>query len=314
MRNIANVSAQPFRAPYQRAWTIIGAMIGLLTIMWVINLMGGLGLNIFLTIFGGAAIWYFGISPIMNAYAIGAGGLWSLISWKSPKAGIADSLHTLYSGVLVGFFVFLVSGIVLSTVYFANNPMAFWALALIIIALIVAGRIFDMKGKTAMAVTTVAALLLFATSWIFNVSIALPGNQDAKAAELASDVRDGLSNISLWSSCSEDPIVVEDGARLTVAKDCPVFIDQSRIPNQDVVGVDFVLVDPTLRAQTGNLQLVSFSQGDRSNIVQLIPNKEGFERINRESVEIEIYPAGTGARRVAERHGTVSAASIDLRP
>ena len=253
----ANVAADPFRAPYKRAWGILGSMFGLVLVMWGINLTGAIWLNILLTVIGGSGIWYFGISPIMHAYAIGIGGLWSLVSWKSPKAGISDSLHTLYSAVLVGFFVFLFSGIVLSTVYFINNPMSFWALALIAAAFVVIGKLFNVNGGKWLVGTMIFLLLLFVVSWVFNVSIAMPGNQDKNLAAMADKMKDGVSGISLSSASLDgggcditDVRVLATqpgimGTQFSMKRGCPIRLDASafQVSGQPRIGVT-VRLDP----------------------------------------------------------------------
>ena len=248
----ANVAADPFRAPYKRAWGILGSMFGLVLVMWGINLTGAIWLNILFTVIGGSGIWYFGISPIMHAYAIGIGSLWSVVSWKSPKAGISDSLHTLYSAVLVGFFVFLFSGIVLSTVYFVNNPMSFWALTLIATAFAVIGKLFNVKGGKWLVGTMIALLLLFVVSWVFNVSIAMPGNQDKNLADLADKVKGDVSGISLpsaslgGSACSSSaevqvlaPATGYPGTQFELKRGCEQSLDASpfQIPGKPRIGV-----------------------------------------------------------------------------
>ncbi len=80
-------------------------------------------------------------------------------------------------------------------------------------------------------------------------------------------------------------------------------------------GMDFVLVDPVLRAQTGNQQLVSFEQKFGSHEVTLLANVEGFKRVGRSAIEVELYNKGTGAEAVAKRHGIyIAPDAIDLTP
>lgn len=185
----ANSAAQPFRELYARGWLLIGGMIGLIIAMWLINLAGGFWANLMLLLVGSVVFWFKVMAPIMQVYGLGFAGAWSVISLQSPRAGIPEALRRLYKAEAMVYFVLLVSGILLSTIYFLPNPFSFWALAFIAGAGVMLDMFFTIPGDGLKWKIIGGLLVLCAISWLFNVSIAMPGSQDGNVAAIVAEIK-----------------------------------------------------------------------------------------------------------------------------
>ena len=304
----ARTVAEPFVIPYVQA---VG--LGLATItFWMIEYwfnMGGNGaFATFATMLTSLIVLIVGMQPLYVAYAGEVGVIISAVSLKDPRAGAAKAVVSYSRFVLWLVLANILVGLALGTIvfgeYFDGTKWVFPNLLLLVAAATIFGYLFSYGGKMKRKIIAgflVLILGIIAWNWI--------GPENRK--ELADKA--GATKSSSFSlgggDCPDHVQVVEHGARVTVGIDCPVTVDQRNMRG----GFDFVLVDPVLRAETGRQQLVGKEQKKDNDIVTLFANPEGYKRVDRTTIEVELYRAGTGAAEVAKRHG-VFTPPIDLTP
>lgn len=239
-------------------------------------------------------LWFIAVG-LLTIFSI-IGGIFWIVSRKSVRqTSVVQTSRTSVPFLKTGAGV-LASLILIGLIWhFRNDILAFslfWKLTVSLGALWIGMLIKKRSAAVGTVLQWVGGVALVATLLTSGFGSLVERQVNAIDTKMASGA---------LASCSrQPPLIVEPGARITMTL-CPQTIDQRRMRG----ATDFVLVDPALRATTGNLQLVTFSQTDGSNIFTLIPNEAAFKRLGLESVEIEFYPAGTGKREAAKRHGEV---------
>jgi hypothetical protein len=262
-----------------------------------------LGLNVIITLFGGIAIFYYGLSPIMHAYTLGVGGIWGILKMKNPKAGMEQSLHTLYKAVLWMFVAFMLSGLILSTVMFTHNPFLFWIQLLVVATLFAISEIFGIENKKTTARVMIGTALLCFIIWEINVPVAFPADQSKNIGHAFKGATSAISKVKLpsFSSCENlGGIVREEGVSFTFKKGCVTYLDAVLMRH----GVDEAFFnlensDKSLRdRQPGEfVQESEWVLKDNRWMIRLVPNDDAFG--DRETIQMVAYSVKIRAKEAS---------------
>lgn len=306
----ARTVSGPFVVPYIKLIYLSLGVLAFWFVEWKLNLGGTGYTNTYATIATSILVLLIGMKPLYVAYSGQIGLLLSVVNLSDPRTTIPNTVRTHFKVVLWLILANNLVGLMLGNVEFGKEftdatSMVFPNLVLLIATAIVFSYLFNIDGgsfkRRVITAFLVLILGILAWNWI--------GPENRK--ELADKA--GATKSSSFSlgggDCPDHVQVVEHGARVTVGIDCPVTVDQRNMRG----GFDFVLVDPVLRAETGRQQLVGKEQKKDNDIVTLFANPEGYKRVDRTTIEVELYRAGTGAAEVAKRHG-VFTPPIDLTP
>lgn len=147
-------------------------------LMWICNIAGFNGVNIILAFFGLGLIGFVFTKPDLLLHVIPIEGFFSWLRDEDASQGAANSLGKL-SRIGIGvIFAFSMNSVALATWSFAQAPMAFWGLELIIIAFASWGAIYRSRGDMSKKITagylTVAALALIWSTFGITLDYGVP--------------------------------------------------------------------------------------------------------------------------------------------
>ncbi len=270
------------------------AFLTLTTIMWGINGWGKIEVNFAFAFLGFFLTFYVLVSPKAT------------VPWLGVRAVSKETATEINQVILKLLLSFMLTAIFLATWSFAASPWNFWALFTLLMALLTWQLIHKEEADITKKLQLGYILICIGLVLLKTMGVDL---QSMVGASTVDNVGTKVSKIVAGGDCPDHVQVVEHGARITVGINCPVIVDQRNMRG----GFDFVLVDPVLRAETGRQQLVGKEQKRHNDLVTLFANPEGYKRIGRTTLEVELYRAGTGPAEVAKRHG-VYTAPIDLTP
>jgi hypothetical protein len=261
--------------------------LGLTYLMWKNNIEGNSGVNFKFALGGFFLTFFVFVSPKAT------------VPWLGVRTVSQETATEIKQALLKILLSFMLTAIFLATWSFQASPDSFWVLFTLLLALLTWQLIH--KGDTEITKKLQLGYILICIALVLlkTMGVDLASKVDATT----------LENLPVWCMDGVPPLV-HAGARLTVEAGCTLQIDQRRMSE---TGVDFVLVDPELRAAVGRSELFALGQPEGSNLLSLIPNREGFARFGLESVEVEVYPRGTGSEEAARRYG-VHIPEISLTP
>lgn len=185
----ANIAADPLRTLWLKAWGAAAVTPAAMALMWIFNVNGDkidvlwvAAISILLTIF-------FGLRPIMQVYAVGVGGLVSVLTGKSPNRTIPETLQFLYKAILWEIVVLIEAGAILATIGFGPRPSAFWGLAFIVFGLTAVGMATGSKGMGWTKLALFSTLFGCALIWFIDLDISIPikSEKTADAMEMVNE-------------------------------------------------------------------------------------------------------------------------------
>lgn len=272
------------------------AFLALAAIMWGINGWANMEVNFAFAFLAFFLAFFVIVSPKAT------------VPWLGVRLVSAETATQINQVLLKILLSFMLTAIFLATWSFKASPWNFWALFTLLLALLTWQLVHKGNAEITKKLQLGYILICIALVLLKTMGVDLQSKLSDKVSGSSQEETE-VSSGGSGTKCPDHVQVVEHGARITVGINCPVTVDQRNMRG----GFDFVLVDPVLRAETGRQQLVGKEQKRHNDLVTLFANPEGYKRIGRTTIEVELYRAGTGPAEVAKRHG-VYVAPIDLTP
>lgn len=251
----------PFATPYITGWGLIILMLVVIpaAVLLPLNVWGHFKTVAGVTLFSTMAIWFFGVSPLANAYAGLAGGIWGLINDElSAREGAEQGIRTLFRAITIASFVFAVEGMIAFFVSFEKNPDAYLGLLVLGVVGTLLGLVFKTKTKSGLWLVS-ALLIFFAIMMLLGGRLVIPAAENVTAGEMASTASTAVSSVTLTSgttagassptTCSEEPQLLVPG-RAYHSTGCPIILHSGKTIRDTffVVGYDKFGNKPEIRA------------------------------------------------------------------